>query len=123
MGWEALRDGREALLVGREWSKGISGGPVVVVRPSKRAGSGWEALPEGWEWSRGPPGGPGVVRRPFAGPGVVRRPSWRVGSGPIQFQRIGRHPRRVGRYSGRFGSPCRMPGSGRKSLLAGRQWS
>ena len=86
------RSGREALLVGREWSggppKGLGvvgsytgkvgkwpggplGGPVVVKkdyqrvsRLSWRAKSGREALPEGREWLGGPPGGPGVVGMP-----------------------------------------------------------
>ena len=63
--------GREALPKGREWLGGPSGGPRVVERLSRKAGSGWEALlggrvhlPEGWEWLGGPPAGPGVVGRP-----------------------------------------------------------
>ena len=64
--WRA-GNGREALADVQECSggppgglRGPAGGPGVVARPSRWAGSG---------------------RDTHGGPGVVRRPSWRAGSG------------------------------------------
>ena len=66
--------GWEAVLEGREWLGGSTGGPGAVGRHFRSVKSGLEALSEGREWSEGPPEGPGVVLRPSLGPGVVARP-------------------------------------------------
>ena len=65
---------REALREGREWSKDIAGGSIVVSNIQ-------EAILEVWEWSGIPTKGPAVVGSPPGGPGVVERHSRRSGSG------------------------------------------
>ena len=48
-GRESLPQGRDAFPEGQQWLGGPTGGPGVVGRQSRMAGSGLEALPEGQE--------------------------------------------------------------------------
>ena len=53
---EALTGGQEAHPDVQEWSGGRPGCSGVVVRPSRKFGSGWEAFPDVQEWLGSLPG-------------------------------------------------------------------
>ena len=133
--WRA-RSGWEAIIEGRERSRGHNKGLGVVGRPSLRFVSGQEAITEGWEafpkdgdWSEGPPGGREWLGDPHreladlpAGPGIVGRPAWRAGNGLEALlegcEWSGGHhkgSRVVGRPDVRVGSNSEV-------ILEGREW-
>ena len=73
--------GRESLLVVREWLVNLSGGPGVVVTPTRRSGNGQEAHPKvqkaHLEVREGSGGPPGSLEGPPGCPGGIGRPTQR----------------------------------------------